>query len=67
MTQTERDIILKTLYWGMWKSADFEADFRNDWFAVYQLLMEGNEEQVPNNVLAMIRLWILEDDEEEGK
>lgn len=65
MDDKQRDIILKTLYWGMWVSADFEELFRRDWFAVYQNLKEGNEELVPDNVLAMIRIWLSEDDDEE--
>lgn len=65
MDDKQRDIILKTLYWGMWVSADFEELFRRDWFTVYQNLKEGNEELVPDNVLAMIRIWLSEDDDEE--
>ena len=67
MDDKHRDIIIKTLYWGMWTSADFEELFRREWYAVYKNLKKGNEELVPDNVLAMIRLWLLEEDEEEGE
>lgn len=65
MTQAERDVIIKTLYWGMWTSADFEELFRRDWFATYQMLKEGEEDKVPDFVLAMIRQWVLDEEEED--
>lgn len=63
MTKTERDALLKTLYWAMWTSADFEELFQRDWFAIYQLLKEDKEEEVPDFVLLMIRKWLLDEED----
>lgn len=51
---------IRTLYYNLWISADFEADFQRDWFAVYQLLQENRFSAIPENVLAMIQIWFTE-------
>lgn len=51
---------IRTLYYNLWISADFEADFQRDWFAVYQLLQENRFSAIPENVLAMIQIWFAE-------
>lgn len=51
------DDFIRTLYYNLWISADFEADFQRDWFAVYQLLQENRFNVIPENVLAMIQIW----------
>lgn len=51
---------IRTLYYNLWISADFEADFQRDWFAVYQLLQENRFNVIPENVLAMIQIWFNE-------
>jgi len=48
---------IRTLYYNLWISADFEADFQRDWFAVYQLLQENRFNVIPENVLKMIEIW----------
>jgi len=48
---------IRTLYYNLWISADFEADFQRDWFAVYQLLQENRFSAIPENVLEMIKIW----------
>ena len=54
------DDFIRTLYYNLWISADFEADFQRDWFAVYQLLQENRFSAIPENVLAMIQIWFAE-------
>mgnify|MGYP007122124202 CR=1 FL=1 len=51
---------IRTLYYNLWISADFEADFQRDWFAVYQLLQENRFSTIPENVLEMIKIWFVE-------
>lgn len=51
---------IRTLYYNLWISADFEADFQRDWFAVYQLLQENRFSAIPENVLEMIKIWFVE-------
>lgn len=51
---------IRTLYYNLWISADFEADFQRDWFAVYQLLQENRFSEIPENVLEMIKIWFIE-------
>lgn len=51
---------IRTLYYNLWISADFEADFQRDWFAVYQLLQENRFSAIPENVLEMIKIWFIE-------
>lgn len=48
---------IRTLYYNLWISADFEADFQRDWFAVYQLLQENRFSAIPENVLEMVKIW----------
>jgi hypothetical protein len=48
---------IRTLYYNLWISADFEADFQRDWFAVYQLLQENRFSAIPENILEMIKIW----------
>ena len=54
------DDFIRTLYYNLWISADFEADFQRDWFAVYQLLQENRFSAIPENVLEMIKIWFVE-------
>lgn len=51
---------IRTLYYNLWISADFEADFQRDWFAVYQLLQENRFSAIPESVLEMIKIWFTE-------
>ena len=51
------DDFIRTLYYNLWISADFEADFQRDWFAVYQLLQENRFNAIPENILKMIEIW----------
>ncbi len=48
---------IRTLYYNLWISADFEADFQRDWFAVYQLLQENRFSAIPENILEMVKIW----------
>lgn len=59
MDDFSRELWLKSLYWALWNSADFESDFQRDWFAVWQLLKEGKEDQVPDVVLLMLKQYML--------
>ena len=51
---------IRTLYYNLWISADFEADFQRDWFVVYQLLQENRFSAIPENILEMIKIWFVE-------
>ena len=46
-----RDLYLKSLYWMLWKSADFESDFSEAWSSTYEDLKAGNENAIPTRVL----------------
>jgi hypothetical protein len=48
-----RDLYLKSIYWMLWKSADFESDFATLWPSTYEDLKTGNEDAIPTRVLEM--------------
>lgn len=54
----ERDRILKKIYRACFREPDIKQAFSSDWFFVYQLLEEGNEDEIPDAVLEMIELWL---------
>ena len=53
-----REIIFKIIYREMWLSADFESDFQRDWFAVYQLLQDFREDEIPDAVVVMLAQYL---------
>lgn len=46
-----RDLYLKSLYWMLWKSADFESDFAEAWPSTYEDLKAANEGLIPIDTL----------------
>lgn len=46
-----RDLYLKSIYWLFWKSADFEADFAENWPTTYKYLKSGDERLILIEVL----------------
>lgn len=46
-----RNLYLKSIYWMLWKSADFEADFTEAWPSTYEDLKAGKESEIPTCVL----------------
>lgn len=52
--------MLMKLYWKLWTSAEFESDFQSDWFAVYQILQEGNHYSIPKPVIKMCFQYLTE-------
>lgn len=63
LTLEKRNDLLKTLYWNLWTSADFESNFESEWGAVYNALQEGRESEIPDNILLMINKWVNEQKE----
>ena len=63
LTLEKRNDFLKTLYWNLWTSADFESLFQSEWGAIYDALQEGRENEVPDNILLMINKWVNEQKE----
>lgn len=68
MDEYSRELWLKTLYWALWHSAEFESDFQRDWSAIWQLLKEGREDQLSDTIILMLKEYMLdwagdEDDE----
>ncbi len=58
MSKQTRCKILAVLLYNLWVSADFESDFQSDWLTVFQLLKNGKFNEISNNVLEMIVIWI---------
>lgn len=46
-----RDLYLKSIYWLLWKSADFEADFAETLPSTYENMKLGNEREISTTIL----------------
>ena len=57
---TKNDKLLNII-WRLWSDGGLNNIFKQDWFAVYQNLQEGDFDKVPEVVLDMIDTWMDED------
>lgn len=55
---TERERILNKIYKTCFRYKEVEEAFNMDWLYIYQLLQDGNEDEVSDVVLEMIELWL---------
>lgn len=54
--ENRKDFLINLLY-QLWTDQDFENDFMGDWYAIYQLLQDGDFNKIPDAVLNMIAVW----------
>lgn len=53
---TRKEMLVRLLY-NLWSDKDFEENFKLEWKAVYNMLLAGDFEKVPDNILELIDFW----------
>ena len=54
----DREKFFLKLYRLCFRYPEIEEDFHKDWLYIHQILLEGDEEKVPDVILEMIDSWL---------
>lgn len=50
--------MISEIYYRLWRSADFEVDFEENWKAVYKYFRRNDADLLPEMVIEMVYEWV---------
>ena len=53
-----KDKMISEIYYRLWRSADFEADFEEDWKAVYKYFKRHDADLLPELAIEIVYEWM---------